>query len=265
MDLENFPTCQTSQEMMDTISKEFYSDAYIAKWLFQVMGMELEDAKTMFEELRLQIFPETSTWGMRYHEEKYGIQANESLSLEDRRKAVLLKRSMRLPMNPTRLEKLLKEQIGVDVSIIEVYASYVFKVVLHSIDFDMDMNAIRKTIYSVKPSHLSYDYIFDYILMEWKERMQLEAVDFSFSFSWLKPLLTGYLLDGTWYLDGSVVLSNLGIDLMPVTMEYVLNIRENEVFDDVMIHTRSIDLWYLDGSVRLNGSKKLVMDRKEVL
>ncbi len=50
------------------------------------MGEEMGDARAIIDELPLQAFVETATWGLRYHEEKYGLPIRENLSPDERRK-----------------------------------------------------------------------------------------------------------------------------------------------------------------------------------
>ena len=61
IDLEHFPTCETSKRMLARVSP-IYERSYVGKWLYQVMGLEMEDARRLFDELRQQAFPETATW-----------------------------------------------------------------------------------------------------------------------------------------------------------------------------------------------------------
>ncbi len=53
----------------------------MAKWLYEVMGQEVDDAEIRFSELREQANPETATWALRYWEQRYGIEVDESRSL----------------------------------------------------------------------------------------------------------------------------------------------------------------------------------------
>ena len=39
MNLENFPTSPAAKRMMKTVSP-IYDKSYVAKWIFQVMGLE---------------------------------------------------------------------------------------------------------------------------------------------------------------------------------------------------------------------------------
>ena len=41
IDLDNFPTSPAAKRMMKTVSP-IYDKAYVGKWIFQVMGLEMD-------------------------------------------------------------------------------------------------------------------------------------------------------------------------------------------------------------------------------
>lgn len=103
IDLENFPTSECANEMLGYVTNHgFYDKAYVGKWLFQVMGLEYDEAQKLAEELPLQMFPETATWGLKYHEIKWQLPVREHLPDEERRKLIFQKRDDRPPMTPYR-------------------------------------------------------------------------------------------------------------------------------------------------------------------
>lgn len=117
MDLENFPTSSSALRMLDDVSTGFYENSYVGKWLYQVMGMEYDDAFRLAEELPKQFFPETATWGLKYHEMKWQLPVRENLELEERRRLIYRKRDYRAPMTPYRMENFIKNAIGLDVHV----------------------------------------------------------------------------------------------------------------------------------------------------
>ena len=99
IDLENFPTSESAQRMLASVTPGFYDKSYVGKWLYQVMGLEFDEAeKLIAEELPLQFFPETATWGLMYHEIKWGLPVRDYLSYEERRKLIYEKRDQRAPI-----------------------------------------------------------------------------------------------------------------------------------------------------------------------
>ena len=96
-DLERFPENRVSKRMISRVSP-IYERSYVAKWLYEVMGREVDDAEIRFSELREQANPETATWALRYWEHRYGIETNENRSLAARRADIIARRGARAPL-----------------------------------------------------------------------------------------------------------------------------------------------------------------------
>jgi len=155
MNLENFPSSKTAQEMMSYVTKGFYDDSYVGKWIFQVMGEELEDAKEKYYEIGLQIFPESATWGLSYHEIKYGLPVLENLSYEERRKRIIMLRDARASMSPWNMEKILNTLTGYEVAVNEnIGHPNTFEVVFKNGDECLDFEAVRQKLMEIKQSHV---------------------------------------------------------------------------------------------------------------
>ena len=102
LDLEQFPTSASAKRMIASVSEEFYEKSYVGKWLYQVMGLEWDEVRANVEILPEQVFPETATWGLMYHELKWGLPIRTNLPLDERRRLIYRKRDLRAPMNPWR-------------------------------------------------------------------------------------------------------------------------------------------------------------------
>ena len=156
MDIERFPTNETAKRMMSRVSP-IYSQAYVAKWLYQVMGIEMEEARRYFEELRSQSFPETATWAISYWEQRYGLPIDDTLSIEARRQRITSKRGLRAPMNPARIEQIISDLCIKPCVVTEDNKNYWFYVSVYT-DDDVKVNFddIKNRIKKIKPSHLSF-------------------------------------------------------------------------------------------------------------
>ncbi len=151
-DIEKFPTSPTALRMLSRISP-IYDRSYVGKWIFQVMGLDFDDVRLRFEELRLQAFPETATWGLPYWEQRYGITPASGQTIEERRRAVLLKRNSREPMNPAKVEHIIQTMTGFQAKVTENVADYTFAVEIFSDGSDFDFDAVFSKLKRVKPSH----------------------------------------------------------------------------------------------------------------
>jgi len=156
VDLEHFPTSPSAQRMMSRISP-VYDNSYVGKWLFQVMGLEMDDLRVRLDELSLQIFPETATWAIHLWENRYNITPNPKDSLETRRQALIVRRSIRSPMSPARVEEILHNLTGKTVDCVENVEPYTFSVVIHDLsDNDVNIKSVYECLWCIKPSHQSF-------------------------------------------------------------------------------------------------------------
>ena len=207
-ELENFPTSESAKRMLSYVSTGFYDKSYVGKWLFQVMGLEYDDARKLVEELALQMFPETATWGLKYHEIKWNLPVRENLDYESRRKLIYLKRDSKSPRTPYKMEQILQDITGFDVHVCDVHDSgiisykaahpNIFKAVFEG-DGTLNYKLVKKTIDEMKQSHTTYS-IADLIRTKMHEQENIV----------LSKLQMKYAIDfwnNSIYLDGSTLLN----------------------------------------------------------
>ena len=160
MDLDNFPTRPTARDMMDMISP-IYDRSYVGKWIFEVMSLPLSLAQDTVDDLKNQAFPETATWALPYWEEAYGIITNEALSLEERRSAIVRKRNFRKPMNPARIELLIKDICGRDCTLVENVAPHTFEIKIGPGESTVNLKEIIDLLNEVKQAQKSFRIFFE--------------------------------------------------------------------------------------------------------
>lgn len=162
MDLEHFPTSEAAKRMMSYITPEWYDKSYVAKWLFQVMGVEMDDAMDICEELIDQAFPETTTWGMKYHEIKYGLPVREGMDLEKRRALVITHRDSAPPMTPWKMEQYLQGLLRCEVHVKDINEDHsiahpnIFEVEVADTGNGVDIGLAMQTLKKIKQSHTTF-------------------------------------------------------------------------------------------------------------
>lgn len=285
-DLEHFPTSESAKRQLSYVSDSFYDESYVGKWLFQVMGIEYDKAREILEDLPNQFIPETATWGLRYHEEKWGLPVRENLSYEERRRLIYQKRDYRAPMTPYRMEQYLSDATGFKVFIADINdpGEYgwiaphpnVFKAFFQG-EGTLDSKKAHEMLNKLKQSHTTYT-VNDRSEFEIDNRdleeFDLKRIIFQIGFSFWDEKI----FDGTWMFDGSVILNGnrryglrLGfkyrmgafnteeyIKLKSVLLRAKLN-TDNSL--DAGVRNRfGIDFWqaaYFDGRWMFDGSKLL--------
>ncbi|MGN0489324.1 MAG: putative phage tail protein [Ruminococcus sp.] len=156
-DLEHFPRNETAKRMVSRVSP-IYENSYVGKWLFEVMGIEMEEARALIESIKNQCFPSTATWGLRYWEQRYNIAPDESRDIKERRAAVLAKLTRAEAMTPAALEDILKAATGRQVEVHEGGAPYTFTITIGDGESAVDYGAVAQLVDGAKPSHLAYSF-----------------------------------------------------------------------------------------------------------
>lgn len=294
IDLENFPTSQSAQNMLATVTPGFYDQSYVGKWLYQVMGLEFDEAERLIaEELPLQFFPETATWGLMYHEIKWGLPVRDYLSYDERRKLIYEKRDQRAPMTPYRIETMLANVTGFWANIADIHdgGKYGYKVshpntfiAVFVGDGSLNTKAVKRLLDSAKQSHTTYTIIdrMDTVLdCTTLEQMLLRNINIKAAV----PFWRAALLDGSGYLDGSMLLDSMREYDLILGLMY----RQGEFYTQQSIDLNRMRFWFqygvteqytglrsrqemtvyfwpalrLDGSVLLDGSETLNWSRQD--
>lgn len=294
IDLENFPTSQSAQNMLATVTPGFYDQSYVGKWLYQVMGLEFDEAERLIaEELPLQFFPETATWGLMYHELKWGLPVRDYLSYDERRKLIYEKRDQRAPMTPYRMETMLANVTGFWANIADIHdgGKYGYKVghpntfiAVFVGDGSLNTKAVKRLLDSAKQSHTTYTIIdrMDTVLdCTTLEQMLLRNINVKAAV----PFWRAALLDGSGYLDGSMLLDSMREYDLILGLMY----RQGELYTPQSIDLNRMRIWLqygvteqytglrlrqemavyfwpalrLDGSVLLDGSETLNWSRQD--
>lgn len=160
--METFPESESAKEMLSYVTEGFYEHSYVGKWLYEVMGRELDALRVYAEELSEQPFPETATWGLRYLEEKFGLPVRENLAYEERRKQIYQKRDFRAPMTPYRMEIILAGLTGRTVTVQDSVENKelppnTFSVSIHPGETIVDFREAYHTLDDIKQSHTTYE------------------------------------------------------------------------------------------------------------
>lgn len=235
-DLENFPTSVSAKKMLSYVSNGFYDMSYVGKWIYQAMGLEYDKALEMVEDLPAQFFPETATWGLMYHEIKWGLPVRMNLSYEERRRLIYEKRDYRAPMTPYRMERYLKDAIGFEVRITDVHdlGEYgfdpqhpnIFKAYFIG-DGTLDTKRVFEILDRLKQSHTTYrvNHRTEVILDNKNlEQIILRNIRLKLGI----PFFCGFVFDGSWLFDGSVLLDNRRRYWLLPAIRYRLGISATE-------------------------------------
>lgn len=277
IDLERFPWSDSANRMLTYVTKGWYDNSYVGKWIYEVMGREIDLATAHIEELPYQLFIDTATWGLKYHEIKYGLPIREDLSYEERRRLLREKKDTKAPMTPWRMEQILKGVTDYDVQVHDCneqgyYFAHpnIFSVQLEG-ETEIELKEVKRKVDKLKQSHTIYLLSVILMLVESTETFK-QKVRYYSAFSWWE-----YSLDGCFFMDGSTNLDHwYPTEFRPV-YPFNANILENFISEHIyhrlpeMVHNnefkpslyvRSDFVWwegFLDGTFLLDGSRELNM------
>ena len=227
-------TSPAAGRMLKTVTKDFYNDSYTGLWMFEVIGKEYDPMGEWAKNLRYETRPQTCTWSIGIWEFIYGLEPDETLTLEARRQRIISKRLSRPPLNPDRIAFMITEMTRSPVNIADPIAPYTFRVIIDENENTVfDSPAVIKTLRKKKPSHLSLDVIFNILIITFKNIFDFVFVD----------LKIGSILDET-------VSRNLAFK------DFKFGVRGKNG-NNLSGKIKMDNLWILDGSVRLDGSRKL--------
>lgn len=125
--------------------------------LLDALGEKGTDLAALVDELILQMFPATATWGLSLWEEQLGLAAGEGQSLETRRAAVNAKRAASGTTTQAVISALVKSVTGYACSV-TVNGDYSFSIRFCG-DTEMfispDLSALQAALEIAKPAHLA--------------------------------------------------------------------------------------------------------------
>lgn len=150
-------TNRIAQKVIDYVTN-LYGESYVGLWIFQSIGIVLEDVYIAAEKLRHETNASSTDILLDYWEKHYGIPINRKLTTEQRQANLIAKIQQRGPINPTRLKSYTSAALGgVEVDIVENIAKNTFMVIIReSVD---SLEPAYKVLDKRKPAHLIYGII----------------------------------------------------------------------------------------------------------
>ncbi|ASN68299.1 putative XkdT-related protein [uncultured Caudovirales phage] len=146
------------KKMLQSISP-IYTKSKIEQAICEAIGYELDSSDELVDEILLQFFPQTATWGLEFWEQRNNLSTNLNEDIEARRAKIIAKMQTRYPINPLTMATILQRYTGADINIIENIAPYTFEVKLTGRQgFPKSLENLYKTVNRIKPSHLSVAY-----------------------------------------------------------------------------------------------------------
>lgn len=246
------------REMITYISP-IYEYSKIMQAIFEAIGQEFDNGEDLSKEILAQLFPQSATWGLIYWENAVNIATNLDEDIERRRGKIIAKLQSRYIITPEKMATIVKNYTGANVLVVENIAPYTFKVAVN-IDDIINNKDLTTIVRKIKPSHLAW--IPDFML-KFKNEEIFNVVRITnrlfLNFRGNVPLR----LDGSWTLNGENLLNGYEFysESLKVGSKNRFFISKKEMFKPTVRIEKN--LWYLDGTYNLDGSKLLNSEVRE--
>lgn len=125
-------------------------------------GVEVDNIRTLIDELTLQFAPQTATWGLRYWEELCGFKPALGDDYELRRGRVITQLSMGAPMTKKKLCSITYTATGAVVDILFTEQPYVMEALVTEFHRRFDVMPVKDTIIKLAPAHLQFEFRVDF-------------------------------------------------------------------------------------------------------
>lgn len=151
--MDSILTSENARRFIDFIAP-VYGNGYVALWMFQAIGLSLDELTQAASGLGSQTVPQTSDWSIPDWEFEYGISPDPSLTDEQRRANIIMRMNFVAPANPARLEQIASASSGVPCNIVENISKNTFAILMR--ELGGDISNMKEVLDSAKPAHLIY-------------------------------------------------------------------------------------------------------------
>lgn len=151
--VEEILTSEEGQNILQMLSP-IYGYSYVALWMLQIIGMQLDKVSNWSAETALQVTPQTATWTIEFWEREYDIVPDDKWTLKQRQENVMQKIRFVAPMTPRKLEEVASAAAGAPVEIRENTGKNTFHVLVRR--YTEHFERAKEMIDEAKPAHLIY-------------------------------------------------------------------------------------------------------------
>lgn len=153
MERETYIQTETGKRMLRAVTPN-YTDEYQLS-IFNANGLVMEEVSGAANKINMEVLINNATWSLPYWESLFRIKSKDNQTIEQRRRAVILKMNEYFPVTRRRMETIVDtftENGGTVIN--DKRGDYTFEIILRNsgaIDFINMVAAVEET----KPAHLA--------------------------------------------------------------------------------------------------------------
>lgn len=150
---EEIVKSESAHRLMSYVLPVYDNDPYMLH-IFEAIGKEWDQVVNWVEDIENQPYPQFATFTLPLWEESIGLETDDRLTDDQRRKRIITKMSTFNPMTRNRVEEVASSTVGYPVEINDLIGSYTFDIYLNP--SLTDIRELIPVINEIKPAHLSY-------------------------------------------------------------------------------------------------------------
>ena len=148
-DIDNFPTSEMAKDMLSMVSP-IYNEAYVGKWIYQIMGLAMQMASDTIKGTLEEGFPQTATYTLPWWEDMYGLPVNPDLPVEERRNKIVIRRTTKRPMNPAAIERIVTQVSGRSCHLEENTDVYTYEIRIYNGESAVVYDTVREEVDKIR-------------------------------------------------------------------------------------------------------------------
>lgn len=153
---EDIIKTETGIRMYNAVTPGIYNQDLLQLSIFNANGVMMDEVYQRALKLHIEVLIQNATWSLPYWEQLFGINPKDSQTIEERRRAIIVRMNEYSPITRRRMESIIDvftQNKGTKID--DKKGDYIFRVTLNNpgeIDFPAMIEAIEET----KPAHLDY-------------------------------------------------------------------------------------------------------------
>lgn len=242
---ERIVKSQTGKMVMERHIDDIYEDSNIMCSYVETCGQAEDELIENLKDVFAQAIINTSTWGLKYWSEEYGVKIPPGSNYVDVRRIINEKRRYVAPPNEYNLEKYVENQTGIPCSIIQWTGPYKFSVEFYTQDSDIPFSYSKayKAVKDARQAHLCFD-IIPTARHQWSIESEKVLIKFMNPMTgmpglragmWPHPLNIGRLIQRSIVVEPAgknYRTANVFTGTRPDPAEYGFHYHDDYVFDD---------------------------------
>ena len=145
---------ETGKELFSQIT-EIYDECKTMIEIYEAYGRQFDNLEIMIDDIALQLFPQTATWGLALWEKRFKLPTNVDEDYNERRKKLMAKIQSKVTINPETMAAITKSFTGAEIEVLEWIKEYTFGI-MSDVEYISKAVEINRIIKHIKPSHMAF-------------------------------------------------------------------------------------------------------------